>query len=298
MAFRLQNRAPADDGLRRVVRKEFRKARLPLSGRPEGAEAVHEARKSVKKIRAVLRLLRSDLGPHYRTENRKLRSAAHCLSPLRDADAMVETLRALRSRYPLLVTASVERRVMKGLRGLKRQASRSAESRVRRAAKALRRSEGTAPDRIRRAARLSAVRAGMTRDYRRARKAMKPLGVASDATQLHAWRRRVKAHTYQVRLLEGFHPSARARAARLGQLEDWLGEDHNQAVLRGLILGAPERFGDARTTAIVLGSIVRYQAWLRSRALALGRRLFAARPTEFRDSVDAWWRSGHEGSRR
>jgi len=79
MAFRLDKGAPTTDGLRRVVRKEFRKSLKALSAQPD-REAIHQARKSVKKIRSVLRLVREDLGRAYAKENRRLRTAAHCLS--------------------------------------------------------------------------------------------------------------------------------------------------------------------------------------------------------------------------
>jgi hypothetical protein len=61
-------------------------------------------------------------------------------------------------------------------------------------------------------------------------------------------------------------------------------------MLRADILSAPDRFGGARTTALVLGCIIKYQAWLRGRSLRLGRRLFALAPREFGRSVLAWWK--------
>jgi CHAD domain-containing protein len=273
-----------------VVRREFRKAKDALSRPNPDEDAIHEARKSVKKIRSVLRLLHDDLGSDYPAQDRQLRTAAHCLSSLRDADATTETIRALHGRYSSVVTPSIARAVLRGLRGRKREALRRGGRQVRRAVAALRRSRMTIPKRIRDVARFPAVRAGLTRGYRRARTAMKPLGADSDATEFHAWRRRVKDHTYHVRLFEGIHASPRARAQRLRQLEDWLGDDHNQAVLRGIILASPDRFGDARAIAVVLGCITKHQAWLRRRALRLGHRMFSVKPAEFERSVTVWSR--------
>ena len=105
----------------------------------------------------------------------------------------------------------------------------------------------------------------------------------------HTWRRRVKDHWYQVRLLEGLNAAVRARARRLKQLETLLGDDHNLVLLRATILSAPARFGRDRATVLILGCIAEYQAALRSRALRLGHRLFIRRPKVFRKSVDSWW---------
>lgn len=254
-------------------------------------EAIHQARKSVKKIRSIVRLLRDDLGSDYRVLNRQLRTAAHDLSTIRDADAAIETIRSLHDRYPGVVTPSVRSAALKGLRGRKRETVRRGRSRVGRAVAALRGSEKTALSGIRRVARFPAVRDGLARSYQRARKAMEPLGPAADATQFHAWRRRVKDHSYHVRLFEGLNATPRQRAKRLRRLEEWLGEDHDQALLRGVILARPSRFGDSRETAVVLGCITKYQAWERGRALRLGKRLFATPPGEFRKSVTRWWRA-------
>jgi hypothetical protein len=107
---------------------------------------------------------------------------------------------------------------------------------------------------------------------------MKQLDIDSDAAQFHLWRRRVKDHWYHMRLMAARHPTARSRARRLKELERWLGSEHNLAILRTTILAAPAQFGDARTTDLVLGCIIKYQKWLRERALKLGRRLLARQP--------------------
>ncbi|HEX6738120.1 MAG TPA: CHAD domain-containing protein [Vicinamibacteria bacterium] len=297
MAFRLKDRTRIAAGLQRLVRKEYGAALDELSGADSKPDTVHEARKSLKKIRAVLRLLEPDLGSDFRAEDDRLRDASHHLASLRDADATAETLGTLHSRYPTVVTPQVTRSVLRGVRGAKRQARRGANGLIGRAATAVRRSQRTTPGRIRRAGRLAAVEAGLTRGYRRARKTMKRLGVDSDATQFHAWRRRVKSHTYHVRLFEGLHGTPRGRVRSLRRLETWLGEDHNQAILRAAILASPDRFGDARTTAVVLGCIIKRQAWLRERALKLGHRVFTAKPERFRQSARAWWRP-RAGQRR
>jgi hypothetical protein len=72
MAYRSKRRKPVATELSRIVAKECDNALEELSGKNSTSrdEAVHEARKSVKKIRAVLRLLQKDLGEDYRPKNR------------------------------------------------------------------------------------------------------------------------------------------------------------------------------------------------------------------------------------
>ncbi|HWC72735.1 MAG TPA: hypothetical protein VG454_02285, partial [Gemmatimonadales bacterium] len=60
MAFRLTRARPLRSQFRRIVRKELEAAAGELrQGRPS-QEAIHEARTSVKKVRAILRLLRDE----------------------------------------------------------------------------------------------------------------------------------------------------------------------------------------------------------------------------------------------
>src|SRR5262245_20721497 len=61
----------------------------------------HEARRLLKKARAVLRLLRPWLGDKvYRRENVVLRDAAREISPLRDAKVQIDLLHSLRAHQP------------------------------------------------------------------------------------------------------------------------------------------------------------------------------------------------------
>jgi hypothetical protein len=270
--------------LRRLVAEELHDAFAALSDPASIETGVHEARKSVKKVRAVVRVLHDDLGSRDRDDTR-LRQIAHRLSSLRDADATGETLQQLRGRYPRVVSAKIVREIARGLEGRNRQVRARGRRLIGLAASELGRLSKSLPDLVQEAGRLKALRRGVTRGWRRARRAMKSLDVSSDAAQFHLWRRRVKDHWYQMRLLSARHPAARSRAGTLKKLERWLGDDHNLAMLRTAILAAPDRFGDARTTDIVLGCIVKYQVWLRERCLKLGHRMFARKVATFWESL-------------
>jgi CHAD domain-containing protein len=276
------------------MKKEFAAAMAALASRTPDEESVHDARKSVKKIRSVLRLLWNDLGSAGVRQERRLRAAAHALSWLRDADATAETLEILHGRYPAVVNGSVIRAVLRGLAARRRRTRRGAGLLAHKARAGVSRARDDVPSEVRRAAGRGAVLSGLCCGYRRARRRLRGVSLESDATQFHALRRRVKEHAHHVRLFEGLHATPRARARSLDRLDEWLGEDHNQALLRATILAHPERFGAASATSAVLGSIVKRQGYLRGRALRLGHRLFAVKPRRFRQAALAWWprRSG------
>ena len=64
MAYQLRSDESVPEGMGRIVREEFKSAAGQLKSR-NGAkrdEAIHQARKSIKKIRGVLRLVQPELG--------------------------------------------------------------------------------------------------------------------------------------------------------------------------------------------------------------------------------------------
>jgi CHAD domain-containing protein len=296
VAYQIKGRRAVGKQLTRIVAREFQQALKEIGGdrvvnRPE---AVHEARKSVKKIRAIVRLFRRDLGNDYRVQNRELRTIAHQLSSLRDVDAAANMMKSVRDRYPLLVTSTIFAAVHRGLRSRKRGtvARLHLDHLLPRVARELRRLAKATPRRIRRMGGYASIRAGMLRAYRRARKAMAGVQASPEDVRFHSWRRRVKDHWYHVRLFEALDAHAGARARGLKRLETWLGDDHNLVLLRTTILTAPARFGDELTTAVVLGCVAKYHATLRRRALKLGERMLAGKPDAFRRSIESWWRRG------
>jgi CHAD domain-containing protein len=292
MAFQLKRGKPAARELSHLVAKEFEKAIDELGRRQGGdrAEAVHEARKCVKKARAVLHLLKQNLGHDYRVLDGKLRSVAHRLSSLRDMEASPEIMNALRDHYPRIVTRSMSRAVQRGLLARTRgtMAHVDPDRLLLRVAGELKRSATRVQRQIRPAAQAGAIRAGIKRGYRRARKAMACVRTHPEDAQFHRWRRRVKDHWYHMRLLERFNAHTQVRIRRLKQLETWLGDDHNLVVLRATILEAPARFGDERMTAVVLGCVANYQTTLRRRALKCGDQVFASTPSAFGGKIGTW----------
>src|SRR5438046_811176 len=98
MAFRLRTDESVGDGLKRVVKKELRSAVKELADAELSEEAIHQARKSVKKVRAVLQLISKNSSDVIDRDAKRLRRSSRLLSPLRDAEAVVATAEELCKR--------------------------------------------------------------------------------------------------------------------------------------------------------------------------------------------------------
>jgi CHAD domain-containing protein len=285
MAYVLEPERSLAKELSRVVRKELDDAVSGLDSSAGARTAVHEARKSIKKVRAVLRLLRKDLGHDFKKRNRQLRKASRALSGLRDGDVLAGTVGALRKSDPSSMASQAEREILRGLHAAGRNVRRDAQKNTRRALKILRQAGKSLPKEIRDAGRGDAPRGGVVEGYKKARRAMRDLSADASADDFHAWRRRTKDHWYHMRLLKQRTRAAAVRVSELKRLETWLGDANDLELLRAAILKTPQGSGDDGSRAVALRALDKAQDVLRRRSLALGRRLFRATPKQFERSA-------------
>jgi len=284
MGFRLKKDESFGPGLARVVGQELRSAIEQLTSNPTD-EAVHDARKSIKKVRSVLQLLGDELDA--RGSRGRLRKASHLLSPIRDADAMLASARSLRSRH------SAEQSELVGSLRSRRATLVADADRERigpRAARALKR--------VRRKARgwdwddttFPVLAKAIRRSYKRARTSLDDVRADSRAETFHEWRKRVKTLWYALRLLERRAPRLQRPIADLKRLQTMLGDDHNLFVLRTQLGSESTRMGWSGRARLRM-RIDRRQRELRQHALALGLRLFALPPKVFARRLREMWDS-------
>lgn len=253
---------------------------------PDRAAAVHEARRRLKKARALLRLVRGPLGDAYAREDGALRAVAAALADARDADAQRAAVAGLAARYAgrlptadfaAAATAVGADRPAAALDGAALTAAlRDAAGRVDRWPL-----EGAA---------WADVRAGAARAYARGRRALDAVRAdPDDVAAWHAWRKRVKDLWYHHRLLRDALPPVMAGyAAALHELSELLGDDHDLALLRARLTRGSAPPAGAGDDAALLALVDARRAGLRGAALRLGGRLYGERPKAFRRRIGSW----------
>ena len=90
-------------GVRRIAKKQSAVITKHLQHKRiyREPEAVHHVRKHIKKLRALLRLVREELGHKtYHREKAGLRQLNRALSPVREATVHLKTLGSLRRSHP------------------------------------------------------------------------------------------------------------------------------------------------------------------------------------------------------
>jgi CHAD domain-containing protein len=316
--FGLHAQEPLGEGLRRIglAQLDIAIESIGATSARSAEERVHEARKALKRVRALLRLLEDELGADaYEQDSAVVRGAGRRLAPARDAAVLLSTLEGLIERHPKqLGGRGGVRRLRAQLRREREGAAALALARAGRSGDVL---DDLVASRARMAARQplrasspAALEPAIARVYGRGRRRMRQAargGGRSSGRKLHEWRKRVKDLRYVAEMLEradsgkggpgGHKRSARKRARakaafvrrvarRADDLGELLGEEHDLAVLAERVRSdardqrAPSTLGRGSRRAL-LKAIARRRRRLRKRALRDGARLYARRPKRF-----------------
>jgi len=298
MAFRLRPDESVTDGLRRLARKELKAARDGLrQASPPGDEAIREARKSVKKVRAIAQLIAADDGGGLADSPKELRGVSRTLSALRDADAMLETLTKLRKKNARLMSEHSFARLRRWLSGRKQSAMDVAERDKAWSAvdRRLRKIRGAAKRWKPEHPRFRALAAGIHAAHKRGRKR---LAQAKDggAADYHEWRKEMKALWYSLRLIEDCAAGVRKDVEQLHNAERWLGDDHNLVVLCAELSNDASVCGGPADLERVRLAIDRYQNSLRGQAIAATRRIYGLKSGAYLRRVKRAWKARRKGA--
>ncbi len=302
MAYRFRRQESVTRGIRRIAQEQIGAAmREAASHTRDSHDTVHQIRKHFKKIRALLRLARFDLGEFYRQENRWYRDAANRLSTVRDAESAVEAFKRMQSAfrkkseretYKSVLARLVERRDVladesSDLGGQLEQISSQLEEAYDRIESWQFSRKGFA-----------VVQTGLIDEYRKGRSTMQQAYAGADDELFHEWRKHVKNHWYHTRLLNSIWPRVmKARCTELRGLAELLGDDHDLAVLRSAVESEPGVTANSKSRRHVFQAIDNRHGELCCHARFLGQRLFAEKPNALRCRMHSYWKAWKNQSR-
>jgi CHAD domain-containing protein len=293
MAFVLVPSRPIPKAVRKAAEKQLRKIVEGLTGQTDldPDEAAHDARKRTKKLRALLRLTRPELGNKvYRRENAALRDAARLLSPVRDAWVLIEALddlvappdenlspEAVQGFRALL--AAEHRKLQTGMEehGALAEATAAYEAVLARVSGWPLKDHGW-----------SSLDDGVDAVFRGGRQAMTRADTKGRAEDFHEWRKQVKYLRHQFGLLREVWPDVLdAMEGTADELGERLGADHDLAVLRERVETEPSLAPVVRRA--LMGRIDNRRKEHQENALVLGGRLYAEKPAALRQRLGRLW---------
>jgi CHAD domain-containing protein len=295
-------------GVKRVALDQFEQGASGFfDGEDAFSQAVHEARKSVKHVRSLLRLVRGELGARvFDYEDGAMRETAKMLAETRSSVSVVAAAGTIRGLYGDFLAEGVfdemttrlgRRRDVVQLRAMEDPAL------VVRVVRNLEKAHGrysswpTDPDArevygmgIRE--NYQSIGPGVNATYSTGRTEMVTAYSRPSDRNFHQWRKRVKYLRHQMEFLAPLWPEVIVGVAvtleRLGFL---LGEDHDLADLLDLLRARPELCPNPRERSLFFALATQRRSELRVAAEILGRRIYAEKPGSFQGRFGKYWES-------
>ena len=277
--FRVQPSSDFSAVLRELAELEFDFAASHLATVESDAEhAVHQCRRAIKRLRALVRLGVGVDGIRPRSIDRRLRDTGRALAQARDATEVANTLSALLDRHSWLRT----------LRGIDLVAMKSTAAQVptRKALRRLKAAQSLLPELFAESGwTLTSIASGIKQTYQRGAIHMERFSQCRSDRLGHSWRKDVQRLGNQLRILRALCPDRLASTLQpLDELSRLLGEHNDLSVLRALVKRRRKRL-PGKTRRALLEVAGAQQTLLRRHALLVGSGVFAFKPKEFRDAL-------------
>lgn len=267
-----------------------------LAGKDDRDAVIHENRKSLKRLRALLRLVRPAIGQAaFQKQNAALRDIGLLFAKDRDRRVLLDTADALQEAMPARFAKTFAK-----IKGAVRQ-QRTPPSGVNGRSVDQQAREGL--DQVRSAmlrltmdpATFDAVAAGLKQSYRRGRRLHRDVYRYPSDEGFHDLRKSVQLQWRHMQLLSRAWPDLfSARVALARKLSQMLGDDHDLSVFAGHLSGLPRGVVGAAERRDLGKAILARQAQLRARAEPMCAQLFAERAGRFARRIAAVWSAADE----
>jgi hypothetical protein len=292
MAFRLTPGADIAQSAREIGREQLDRSLSRFSAKSKKGNPVHETRKSMKRLRALLHLIKPAMRKaDFRRDEARIKQIARSLSGVRDIQAMLETLVKLEASEP----ASAESPVMAALRehlGENRDAAEKAltSASLAKTRKLLKEARKSFDELTLQKDDFDVLALTIRTDYRKARRSFERAYELGEDEVFHDWRKYVQRHWRQLLLIAPGWPRAiRPHIALARDLSEVLGDDHDLYVLIAYVDAQGSAFGSDEEVEWFIGLCRKRQADLRALARHMGTRLLAEKPSSLAARLRAYW---------
>lgn len=293
MSYKFETSISLQKNIRSVATEELDGCLLALESM-DIHEAVHDIRKRLKKLRALARLFRDEMGEkNYKSVNIYFRDLGQELSPIRDLTAHMETIEAIRSRYGNYIYVrffnSINRKLEKerdkmeaGLR--KDKFFDHIRKKIKKARKEMIDWPVNSND-------ILVILPSIKRVYKRGRKALENSSKNPGKEIFHEWRKRVKYLWYQILLLEDLWPDLFSTwENEIHELANCLGVDHDLMVLNDRLEETGLQLTVQSQKEILHALIKEHSHYLRKQAFLKGKLIYSEKPKHFVKRMQAYTR--------
>jgi len=303
MSYRLENNETLSFGLKRIILERIDKSIFDISKeKGVASEDIHDARKNFKKIRTVIRLVRSKLGNDlYQSENSFYRDAGRTLSALRDSTVLIYTfdklIKHLDYDYEKLDFSSFKDLLVNRHEQISISTS-STDGTISTLSAELILARSRIFDYPFSGDSFKLIFYDLQRIYEKGQVQMRKVLEEAIKENVHEWRKRVKDLWYSMRILSNIWPEIMSPLVdMLGKLSDILGDANDLFLLKQEILTNEDKFeSDFHTRELIVFIDKRLIDLLRE-AKFIGRRIYSEKSSFFAGRMKNYfeiWRSEYK----
>ena len=299
MTYRLDPFCPTSESVKKIAAAQIGDVIAKFGGEPLSVTAIHETRKALKRLRALLGLVRSGLpGEDLRRDRQRLRAIAHSLADARDAHVMIATAAALENEAMPRACQRAGRLLMKLLRQ-REQAEGVFLGQGPLPVAALREAQAGLRALPMDGLSFADVLDGFTLVYRLGRRLTREIFQAdTEDERFHDLRKQVQQHWRHLQLVSNAWPKGmRPQIMLARELSETLGRDHDIALLAGLAR-EQESQGPGKRFDAYAEFCTGQQKTLRRHAELLARRLYAEKPKAVRRRIKVYWETAAQAGRQ
>jgi CHAD domain-containing protein len=290
MSYELRSEETLGQNMRRIYRKQIESAIAIAKGEQEPDDTpVHETRKHIKKARAVLRLVRKEIGRgHFCQQDHCLRDVGRLISDIRDAEVRLQTVRQLqgiRQRHGRSIYRNLEMILALELENFMAAFAEWQAQALPMLEQACAIVDCWPVDHFDCAQLCRAVQL----TYKRGRSALAEAKAKSSTECFHEFRTEAKMLWHQLRILRPANPVVlKSLSDELRSLGDLLGRAHDLSFLGERLRREQGKAEWQREGHKLLAVIEVSQGDLQRGAAELAERFFAERPRDFGARVATW----------
>lgn len=292
MSLRLDLNEAVASNTERIMQTFLDECRTSLQ-KEDPHTAIHETRKTMKKMRGFSRLVRGEIGKkRYRQTNQYYRDVARQLSEARDITAMLDTLQNLHEALDIELCGQAFQDIKNHLSSRKAAVSRIQINRdklLENVLEDLNKAEKIHSKWKIRQKGFDVFSKGIKITYGKCQKAMKNAYKKQSTENLHEWRKRSKYLRYQVDFLRDiWDEPMKTLENELHQLTDYLGDDHDLAVLKDYIEGM--HYENEKAVSAMFTVMEQKRDELQKLAKPLGKKILYESPEQFVARIAYYWK--------
>jgi len=293
--FCISNTESVSKNIHRILLEQIQYILLQSEkGQEEVHKSIHETRKSMKRIRAVLRMIRDEIGySSYYRENTFYRDLSRKLSEIRNFEVLSESIKKLQADLSNTIPPEVFALLEEELDKQRNMVLRD-EARLPQWLKEIAGKVEMARERIYdfpiRHNDFSVFEGGLFRIYRQGKRYLRTARNDPSPTHLHDLRKKMKYFWYQVEILHPIFPGPmKAYASILETIAEDLGVFHDLQVLQEFldesnIIPEQKIFETLQEACLAKKSMLLYNIW------PMAEIAFSEKPAAMVNRLESYWK--------